>query len=1243
MFTRRIAFPGLTANSDVIMKLSSALLGRLAALALLLLGFSRSHAQAQFAGTYFGTLFNTNAAGENVWLGIADVEFTVENDGRFTVTNQLFGTVGPDGVVAFDTNPGVGITNGLVAGGRMTGSSQTTAHDPFIIRFDAARVDDLLPMWTEVNSPDLPTSLFGSSVAFGNGLFMVLASPVATTQGWILLTSPDGVTWTPHAHTLDVGGADPARVYGSQIFFAHDRFWFSVCGDNVGGPNTLIFSTSNGESLASRGLDQKYGNLVDLMYVEGRFLGVMARNGGTELRIVESPDGAAFTLRSVAPLDRDPTGLEFVSNRYLITTSGATNYISPDGTTWTSVNFPAEDGMFGPTTLAGGNATFLAARSLLYTSADGEAWTQPSPGAGGGPAILAFADGNFYAVTRSTPSLYRSLDGNAWRKLIRPSTNTTTYFSETLAIGNGHAVISAQGKVLTAAFPAGEGHPVGRAPVITSHPRDVTAAACSFAFLQAGATTGGLPTQLQWFFNDQPLPGETNSTLGLQGVTAANQGQYALVARNALGTVTSASAQVTVTGTPAPPQIGTQPQSTNLVAGGTITLRVTATGPGQLQYTWSLGDLMVGFSSTLTIANATPANAGDYIVRVQNGCGFVDSQVATVVVTAGAEAPVITTQPQSQSVAAGTNVTFSVVAAGTAPLLYQWQKDGVDIDEATQSSLTLTNVSAGAAAGYSCVVSNTIGFATSEIATLTVITPVLAPTITGQPRSQSVNVGDSLELAVQATGTAPLQYQWQKNGLALAGATDPILNLPNIQLDHAGNYRVQVSNEAGSTISAVAEISVTTATGPPVITLQPEGINTTIGMSAQFLVSATGRAPLSYQWRHNGTNLPNATAAAFLIDEVSTHSAGTYSVVITNSLGGVTSTDATLVVNSPAGRELVLTIPPSEDPTQVTARILFVALGDETSVAFSLRYNTNALSQPEFTLLAAPSLAGLGGNGKPGGKQLPAGSTLATNLSLVEQGSVGITVRAPQGQTIPIGVQDLVNVTWTLRAGQTAADAGLTFTDSPVGLGATAGNTTNTVPTTVVPIGAPGAVPTLPAPQTGLFVQTVPVSNPGGTALAGVRVLVHDLGTDSLANAIVLYNAAGRDSVNVPYVEYGPLAPGATVPLHLEYYVSDRTFRPNPRLELQALTSLTLPSGEGLTQIASITQAGEGQVAVEFNTEAGRYYLIQYSSNLTNWVSSTPSVRGTGSRVQWLDTGPPRTLSHPSTDPNRNYRVLLSN
>jgi endonuclease/exonuclease/phosphatase family metal-dependent hydrolase len=170
-------------------------------------------------------------------------------------------------------------------------------------------------------------------------------------------------------------------------------------------------------------------------------------------------------------------------------------------------------------------------------------------------------------------------------------------------------------------------------------------------------------------------------------------------------------------------------------------------------------------------------------------------------------APSISTQPQSQTVNQGGDASFTVAAAGAAPLNYQWRFGGVDISGATSTIYARTNVQSGDAGGYTVVVTNTIGSVTSLVAVLTLATNQPS-SITNQPQSQSVFVGQTANFTVGASGATPLTYQWRMNGTNIPGASSSSYSRANVAASDAGSYSVAVSNQLGGVISSNAVLTV---------------------------------------------------------------------------------------------------------------------------------------------------------------------------------------------------------------------------------------------------------------------------------------------------------------------------------------------------------------------------------------------------------------------------------------------------
>ena len=182
---------------------------------------------------------------------------------------------------------------------------------------------------------------------------------------------------------------------------------------------------------------------------------------------------------------------------------------------------------------------------------------------------------------------------------------------------------------------------------------------------------------------------------------------------------------------------------------------------------------------------------------------------ATNLVTINGQQPTINTGPQSQTVNAGSDVTFTVQANGSRPLSYQWFFGTTAIGGQTTPSLLLTNVSSADSGSYTVQVFNAFGSAFAS-ATLTVTSPPSgsAPTLTSEPRSQSVNAGSNVTFSADAIGSLPLSWQWFFNGAAIADATNSSLTLLSVGPANAGDYLVTVINPFGSTTSSNATLTV---------------------------------------------------------------------------------------------------------------------------------------------------------------------------------------------------------------------------------------------------------------------------------------------------------------------------------------------------------------------------------------------------------------------------------------------------
>ena len=221
-------------------------------------------------------------------------------------------------------------------------------------------------------------------------------------------------------------------------------------------------------------------------------------------------------------------------------------------------------------------------------------------------------------------------------------------------------------------------------------------------------------------------------------------------------------------------------------------------------------------SATASSYSTGPATLSDngvaFTVTVSNSSGVTTSKPATLTASAAAVAPSIATQPKNVSVNAGQAATFTVAATGTAPLLYQWYRDGTAIAAATAASYTITATSAtDNGATFSATVTNAAGAIKSNNAVLTVTAPMLTITTSGLPNGV---VGSAYNTIVQASGgTSPYTWIVQSGqlpaGLALSRTSGSIAGTPTAAETCA--FTLEVQDATGTTLSRALGITIGSA------------------------------------------------------------------------------------------------------------------------------------------------------------------------------------------------------------------------------------------------------------------------------------------------------------------------------------------------------------------------------------------------------------------------------------------------
>ncbi|MFO1450763.1 MAG: S8 family serine peptidase [Opitutaceae bacterium] len=219
-----------------------------------------------------------------------------------------------------------------------------------------------------------------------------------------------------------------------------------------------------------------------------------------------------------------------------------------------------------------------------------------------------------------------------------------------------------------------------------------------------------------------------------------------------------------------------------------------------------------------------------------------------------------------------------------------------------------------------------------------VVAPPIAPGFVRAPASRTVASGSNVILDVEASGTPPLTYQWLFNGVPITGQTLSQLLITAVRSGDSGNYAVRVSNLAGTATSAEATLTVL---DPPSIVTQPQGQLVAAGSRVELKVVAAGSPTLTYQWQRAGVPIQGATSPTYVIDAIVSTQTGSYSVVVSNSVGTVTSNGAFIEVLEPPA----IVFQPSSQ-TVVAGRTLVLDVSVSGTVPYTFAWFKNGVQIP---------------------------------------------------------------------------------------------------------------------------------------------------------------------------------------------------------------------------------------------------------------------------------------------------------
>lgn len=335
------------------------------------------------------------------------------------------------------------------------------------------------------------------------------------------------------------------------------------------------------------------------------------------------------------------------------------------------------------------------------------------------------------------------------------------------------------------------------------------------------------------------------------------------------------------------PTITEQPTMDSVCIGQAKTFSVSTDFPQSYSFQWRRNRTAISgaTSATYTIPSATAASAAFYDVIV-TGCNTnVISDSAQLIVFSP---PSITTQPKDTTVCPGVPAQLRVAASGYE-LNYQWKRNGFVLASGTEATYSIAAVSDVDTGRYEVVVSGRCSPpVTSTFANLKFPT---SPQLFSQPSDTGVCAGSGHTMSVLSSGTG-LTYSWQRNGVVIPDINGSSYSIAAMSAADSGRYTVTITNSCGFSTTASARVQLLTT---PVITANIKDTTLTSGGTIVLKVSASGGG-LSYQWQKNGSNISQATLATLTIANSGSNDSGSYTCIVRNSCGQVTSATAKVTV-----------------------------------------------------------------------------------------------------------------------------------------------------------------------------------------------------------------------------------------------------------------------------------------------------------------------------------------------------------
>lgn len=362
-----------------------------------------------------------------------------------------------------------------------------------------------------------------------------------------------------------------------------------------------------------------------------------------------------------------------------------------------------------------------------------------------------------------------------------------------------------------------------------------------------------------------------------------------------------------------PPSIVADLEDLEVLAGSNVFLEISAAGTAPLAYAWTFNGELIeeSNSSRMELTEVDETREGTYQVTVYNPAGAITGRPAFLHILPVDVPPEILIQPVSEAGVEGGRIELSVIADGTAPLVYRWFKGSRWLSDHSGDHLVLDPAELGDAGRYSVTVSNGFGEATSQEVVVSIEPTERAPEILSQPMGGTAVEGQSFELRVTDRAWPPPTYQWYRDEEILGGENGAGLRFSPVDLDDAGSYHVRISNELGSVDSDRVSLTVVRPLVAPVVVIQPEDRWVVRGEGFQLSAMFDGHPSPTLQWYYEGEAIEGETRSELQIVQAMDSQSGGYWARATNSQGAIESRHAQVVIDD--GLPRFLEVPSSTE------------------------------------------------------------------------------------------------------------------------------------------------------------------------------------------------------------------------------------------------------------------------------------------------------------------------------------------